>query len=410
MKIIKWLSVILSISLGANLWFLWYFYATNESPRTPAYNGSGSYSPSAKRTDEQDAGDIARDNHGLAIAKPQDGLASNIQGLGSNAIDTAMPNEPELERLRADRSAFLNYLKALDKQQKFVTLDYEVSDYLRQYPQDIEALLLEAKAYYHTQPLNIALVHYMDLLSKPLPREDRDEIEKLIAVNTTRVVQQFTSDNAWDLLAEFLEPLVQIDPLNRQYLMALARAYGMQQQFTLMEDMLATFASDDARANRLRENVFARLNNETVIETPSDLPPLDETPFGGSRVADVLLKQSRGQFVTQARVHNTLVNLLVDTGASTTAISDIKFSSIPKPQVEFLGLFNVNTAGGTIEAPIYKVKQFTLGQRTLNNTSVLILPSNNLSQYDGLLGMNVISQFDLAFDATSETMRMYKKR
>ena len=118
----------------------------------------------------------------------------------------------------------------------------------------------------------------------------------------------------------------------------------------------------------------------------------------------------RGQFITSANLIDIPIKLLIDTGASTTAISDVIFSSIDTKQVEFIGLFNVNTAGGSIEAPIFKVRSITIGQRTVHNTSVLVLPKENLGNYDGLLGMNVLSQFDIIYDAATTTMRMYKKR
>lgn len=403
MKIIKWLSIFLSISLGANFWFLWYFYEQEKVPSGTENNALQNNAPVQFESKNKNA---IKDFDSESTAN----VNNNKKPHNNKGFSDSIPAEVDLVYIKNQRSSFLQYLKELEREQKYVLLDYEVSDYLRMYPQDIEALLLEAKAYYHTQPLNTALVHYIELLSLPLSADDRQEVEKIIAVNITRIIQQFSGESAWDLLAEFLEPLVQVDPINRQYLMPLARAYGMQQQFTLMEDVLAAFPPTDLRANKLRENVLARLNNENTVEPPNDIPLLEEVPFRSNRVADVLLKQTRGHFVTQAQVHNTLVNLLVDTGASTTAISDIKFSTIPKEQVEFLGLFNVNTAGGAIEAPIYKVQQFKLGRRVLRNTSVLVLPGQNLNQYDGLLGMNVLSQFDLAYDASSETMRLYKKR
>jgi clan AA aspartic protease (TIGR02281 family) len=401
MKIIKWLSIVLSISLGANLWFLWYFYDSSNQPFSPIQ-------AMQHKALQDNTSQVAQDGNISENAVRQ--LKNNKQPSISWDEQAVVIDESELTKIKAQRSSFLAYLNNLAQKQQFVLLEYEVTDYLRLYPQDIEAVLLEAMAYYHTQPLNTALVHYIELLSLPLPIEDREEVEKLIMVNITRVIQQFSGDGAWDLLAEFLEPLVQVDPINRQYLMPLARAYGMQRQFSLMEDALAAFSPTDVRANRLRDNVMARLNNEPSAQTPDDLPLLAELPQNRNREADVLVKQNRGRFVTQARVHNTPVNLLVDTGASTTALSDIKFSTIDKKHLEFLGLFNVNTAGGTIEAPIYKVSQFKIGQRTLRNTSVLVLPAENLSQYDGLLGMNVLSQFDLAYDAETETMRMYRKR
>lgn len=390
-KLIKSLSILLSISLGANLWFTWNWY-TQKQLVDNQHHASNENTASVKHSWTN----TVEENTASLEALVNDNLQKNSL---ATTLGSAQENQA------SHFKALINLAKA----HEFEKLEYETRNYLRLYPQDIEAMLLEAKSYYHNKPLNIALVHYHQLLSKPLSPQQQQDIEKLIAVNTTRVIQQFSGDGAWNLLAEFLEPLVQIAPLNRNYLMALARAYGMQSQLTLMEAVLANFPSNDVRSSRLRENILARLNNSSTEEPLSELPQSTTDMLIGDRRADVLLKQEQGHFVTDAKLHNTSVNLLVDTGASTTAISDVKFDTIDSEQLEFIGLFNVNTAGGSIEAPIYKVKRMTIGQRTLSNTSVLILPSENLGRHDGLLGMNVLSQFDLIYDAASRTLRMYKK-
>jgi clan AA aspartic protease (TIGR02281 family) len=392
MKLIKSLSILLSISIGANLWFSWNWYKQSQLVITQNQEASDERISAVRHSWTNTVNENTTSLETLANSNlPKKSLDLNVESGQEN------------------QAAHFKALVSLAKAQEYEKLEYETRNYLRLYPQDIEAMLLEAKSYYHNKPLNIALVHYHQLLSKPLSPQQHQDVEKLIAVNTTRVIQQFSGDGAWDLLAEFLEPLVQIAPLNRQYLMALARAYGMQSQLTLMEAVLANFPSNDVRSSRLRENIIARLNSSSTEESLGESPQNATDVLIGDRRADVLLKQEQGHFVTAAKLHNTSVNLLIDTGASTTAISDVKFNTINAEQLEFIGLFNVNTAGGSIEAPIYKVRNMTIGQRTLVNTSVLILPSENLGRYDGLLGMNVLSQFDLIYDAASRTMRMYKK-
>jgi clan AA aspartic protease (TIGR02281 family) len=405
MKLVKSLSILLSISLGANFWFLYNAYQKAQlaqlQDNTENYRPENALSSSALSSNTLSSSALSTDSHAWTNT-----LAPNAQNaeLGSpiqNSMGTTERSQPD----------YLAWLSSLAKAREFEQLEFEVGVYLRLYPQDVTALLLEAQAYYHNKPLNTALVHYHELLSKALTPEQQNEVEKLIAVNTTRIIQQFSGDGAWNLLAQFLEPLVQIAPANRQYLMGLARAYGMQSQLTLMEDTLANFPPNDARAIRLRNSINARLNqdnnDESVARAATDV---GNEPVNNNRQADVVLQQVRGQFVTQAKLHNTSARFLVDTGASTTALSETVFNQIDVDKVEFLGLFTVSTAGGKIQAPIYKVEEITIGARRLQNTSVLILPSENLGRYDGLLGMNVLSQFDLSYDAATETMRLYKKR
>lgn len=403
MKPIKTLSILLSISLGANLWFVWTWHKSSVNKQTKTEQAqrvnrlSGKNETQTVNSQQQILQNQNKDQNTPDTLTPSSVITSSTEYSGTN-------------NYRRDQKAYLTYLRSLVKDKAFDVLEYEVSDYLRLYPQDIEGQIIEAQVYYHNKPLNVALVHYQALLSQNLNTNQREQIEELIAINTTRVVQQFSGDGAWDLLATFLEPLVQIDPLNRQYLMALARAYGMQQQFTLMEDVLANFARDDVRANRLRQTVLARLDaNQRANQPNQSTASIFEDDLDSSRSADVLLKQRGGHYIAPAQINNASVRLLVDTGASTSAISKAKFDKISRSTVEFLGLFTVNTAGGRIQAPIYKVENFILGEQQLKNTSVLVLPSDNLGRYDGLLGMNILSQFDMSFDASDQTMRLFKK-
>lgn len=387
---IKWLSILLSLSLGANFWFIYRWQSNQVSPST-----------SVKTHSEVSIS-----------ALPNNQWSQNISGIAATQEQQiAVKEAASSSDYKQNEESHLNYLQSLAKQQNYELLAFEVQAYLRLYSDDVSALLLEAEAYLHTKPLSDAIIHYKALLAYPLTAEQIEQVNKLIEVNTTRVIQQFTGDRAWDVLAEFLEPLVQIDPLNRQYLMALASAYGMQENFTLMENVLAAFEPNDPRAIRLRENIITRLNQQGNGE-PAPQETVDSQDImldDNDRQPDMILKQRRGQFIAFAAFDSVKVNLLLDTGASTTAISDFKFNQIANAEREFLGQFTVSTAGGNIQAPIYKIKELKLGRQTLLNTSVIVLPAENLKSFDGLLGMNVLSQFDLSFDSQSQVMKMYKK-
>ena len=298
-------------------------------------------------------------------------------------------------------------LTQLAAEQQYEKLQYELKVYLRHYPNDIDALLLEAQTYIHTLPLSQAIVHYYGLLSLPLSQSQLEDVQHFIASNTSTVIQQFTADKAWDLLAEFLEPLVQVDPLNRQYILSLGRAYGMQEQFSLMENVLAALSRDDLRAQRLRTMVRAKIDEQNQPLADAELSSRNES--FDAETADVEILKSDGQFITPVSVNNTRLNLLLDTGASTTAISHTKFARLPANEHVFMGKFTVNTAGGSIQAPIYKISSMLLGDVELRNTNVIILPADNLHQLDGLLGMNALSQFNIEFDAQNESVKLFKK-
>ncbi len=385
MRIIKVLSVLLSISLGANMFLLWQWHKREHTNIAPPNTQSINSLPS----------------HAWSQHEAKNITNEPFEHAQSQQSRQATPNP-------SNQNSRFTVLENLAATQQYTQLEFEISAYLRDYPNDLNALLLEAETYLHTKPLSMAILHYKDLLNLPLSDAQIDEIEKLISVNTSRVIQQFSGDGAWDLLAEFLEPLLQVDPINRSYILALARAYGMQTQISLMDNVLAALPADDPRAQRLRENVMARLNlNEKAT---IDDAYIDNKGEVNARIPDLILHKNRGQFVAEAALAHVRASLLVDTGASTSAISERKFLRIRPRDKSFLGQFTVNTAGGSIQAPIYKIKTITVAGQTLKDMSVLVLPSAHLSRYDGLLGMNVLSQFDVVFDAKQETVNMFAKQ
>lgn len=374
MNTVKVLAILLALSLGANFWLIWRSSSVTNSP-SHVQNASMNTSNAHQSSEQQRSSVMLHNAEGNSLRE-------------------------------SEQTTQFNKLQTLFEQGNFDDLEYEVTLYLRQYPEDTRALLLEAEAYFHTKPLNTALIHAKGLLALNLSPEQSTYIREKIAVNTTRVIQQFSGDGAWDLLASFLEPLIQVDPNNQTYLLPLARAYGMQSQITLMESVLANFPADFPRAQRVRDEVLTRLvrknNNPTVEERAQS-----EVPDKRRVVAE--LTQYRGHFLAETSIDGQPLTLLVDTGASTTAISDKQFAQLNSNDVQYLGVFNINTAGGNIQAPLYKVRQLTLGEVSVVFPSVLVLPEDNLSDFDGLLGMNVLSQFNIVYDANQQTMRLYEK-
>jgi clan AA aspartic protease (TIGR02281 family) len=326
-----------------------------------------------------------------------------------------MPDAAERVRVAAndtvtvtipDEGVTLSFLQKLKQQKAYEALSFHVRTYLRTHPQDIDALLLEAEAYYYTQPLNTALVNYYGLRDALISDVQLEQINRIIDVNTTRIIQQFSGDGSWDLLAAFLEPLIQVDPLNRRYLMALAKAYGMQQQPVLMENVLAALPRNDVRAERLRDSIYTADEQQN----PPLLSAADaEQNFSQILEGEVPLTARNGQYYTQVRFASVDADLLIDTGASTTAISQQIFNQIAVSDTAYLGTFNVQTAGGVVSSPIYRIAEFQVGDERLNNVSVMVLPTENLENFDGLLGMNVIKQFNVSFDQSVGSMRMYKR-
>ena len=301
-------------------------------------------------------------------------------------------------------------LEALLEKRQFDRLALELSNALKQSPFDERLLLLEAEMIRLTKPLSIALVHLYDLAELPLSVDALEEIDKKIATLYQQAQEQLSRDQQWELLAKLNEPLFQRVPDSRQYALNLARAYAHQRKQTLMEDALAPLPFDDAQAQAIRAIAYTKAdaNDDTFGDTDSfDDMQGDTLDTRSTRVA---LVRVGDQYRLDAKALNQKAVMILDTGASTTAISSRLYARLGRTRrLTFIGNFNVRTASGTIEAPLVKIPRFYFAGYEFTDVSAIVLPEEALPDTDGLLGMNVLGEFDFSILPLSNELRLKKR-
>lgn len=295
----------------------------------------------------------------------------------------------------------LEQLSALLAQERYSQLAQILREQLRVTPNDVALLLLEAELYYHTQPLADALVNYYSLLDVPMSDNEYGYLQDKITTLFTTASEQLKQDDAWDILAQLLEPLFQIQPENKSYVLTLAEAYGYQKKYTLMEDVLASLPPDDLNANAIRDLAYGP--KTVALEPNTDIDPFEENdPYTA-----IELTYIRNQYLIDTRFNGQNARLLIDTGATTTAITPALFSALKQTEdTEFIGVFTVNTAGGRVQAPMIRVKQFYFGPYIIEDLTVLVMPTDTLENAEGLLGMNVLKLFDFRLDQESVELKV----
>ncbi|WP_051275243.1 retropepsin-like aspartic protease family protein [Aestuariibacter salexigens] len=283
------------------------------------------------------------------------------------------------------------------RDQDYRSAQTAIHAYLQQHPQDIDALLIEAELIAATEPLSEAIEHYYSLLSLPLSQSQDTQIRQRIITLTDEAIARLSDARAWDVLAMFVEPLVQLDPTERRYILALAQAYGQQSQFTLMENTLASLMPNDHDAQRLREALIPK-SEEQIVSNRRPVAEITPKP----RKQGIALTRIGDQFLVNAKLNSSGVTLLIDTGASASAITQQHFETLPRSERgTFIGRFTINTAAGQIVAPMYRMATLSIGRYSVNNTTVMILPLDDLGVADGLLGMNFLKEFDFRIDQSN---------
>lgn len=266
-----------------------------------------------------------------------------------------------------------------------------IQRYLQQNPRDIEFLLLEAELIEKTNHISYALAHYYSVLDLPLSEEQQIYVTSRVDSLVSENVDKLKQIRSWDILATFLEPLWQFDPTNRNYILDLSESYAQQQSSSLMEYVLASILPDDPEAIRIRR-LIKTVELADIQDNEETFPP--ET-FDRA----VALEKIGDHFIVEAKAMNAQVKLMLDTGATTTVLSVKAFNRISSDTLsEFVGEYIVNTAGGQVTAPIYRFRQLSIADYSVDNIAVVVLPLEEFSDADGLLGMNFLKEFVFRID------------
>ena len=407
-----WIAVVISfllfVSLGINV-YLWlslkqhnknaYEIETGYEHRLESENQPEAHSQSWDKTQVKERTEPFNNERSSAYAS---------SGTGINKPS----NEPEGQRSfspHVDQEKLESLTTLLDNGQ-YPLLATELTKYLKNDPFNESLLLLEGELIELTKPLPTAIVHYYDLAELPLSTETLAFIDTKIATLYQQAQTQLSQDEQWELVAKLNEPLYQRIPDAKHYTLNLAEAYAYQQKLTLMEDVLAALPLNDRDANIIRNKAYDMrdIANADAAENTSQTEPTGaEAARYQTRVA---LERIGDQYRLEAKALNQKATMILDTGASTTAISSRLFARLGRMRnLTFIGNFNIRTASGTIEAPLVQIPRFYFAGYEFNDVSAIVLPKDALPDADGLLGMNVLGQFDFAIMPQSSELVLIER-
>lgn len=265
-----------------------------------------------------------------------------------------------------------------------------VQGILRTYPYDPHFLYLEIEFDNWRNNSTDTIVELYQLLRTPMPTSLHTIVTSRIDDLYQRRTLKLKELGAWDILSNMLESVLSMSPDDKIMLLDLAEAYAMQQQFNLMESVLAYLPKDN-------ERVVELLKFKESIVTPKAVP---ENIQSGAPLA-----KSGAHFMVNARLSKHYqVSLMIDTGASTSVISQNTFESLPSYiRTEFIGRYNINTANGMVMAPVYQFDSLSIGENFVDDIAIVVLPLQELNA-DGLLGMNFLRSFRFEIDQVNHQL------
>jgi len=99
--------------------------------------------------------------------------------------------------------------------------------------------------------------------------------------------------------------------------------------------------------------------------------------------------------------------LLIDTGASFTAVSNEVAKELDILITENAGILTLNTANGIIQAPLRKLDSLSLDGAVVQNVDVVILET--MDNFDGLIGQSYLHHFDIDINRSERKLILVRR-
>jgi hypothetical protein len=297
---------------------------------------------------------------------------------------------------------------ALAQAQDWQTLKPILTDYLLANPQDWAITFIEGQFLIHTETSATGLAYLYGVLNNVDDSALANQIQRYIDQHVRQLTQALAFNQDWYALALLLEPLLQIEPLSRVYIEYLALSYAKQNLPNAMRNVLAALPNDDplvAKINQVWAADFSAITPSEALAAEAQLP----TPQPSALIQEPLTALGN-QYIVSSVFAGQGAQLLLDTGATTTALSQNAFARIPSANTRFLGRIVVNTASGQSQGELYAIGPVAFAQQTFAELNVVVLPINELAaEFDGLLGMNLLNRFAWQLDGAQSALLLAPK-
>ncbi len=279
-----------------------------------------------------------------------------------------------------------------------------VENYLSHYYDDIDVLLLLVN-FNHVNSSYLEVINVF-LLAKTYAYSDYDK--KRVASELDHFVADvdslYTGLEDWVSLINFYAHIDTSGLMTSsyQYRQAVAHLRSGDEAFAI--EQFRQLQNDSVVAESATKALESLLNKS---ETPTIV--YDSLWDGADSIA--LQKVGNQYAVNLDNPQRDGVTLLIDTGASMTAMSAESFNKL-----NFNGdaveqdkrVFR--TASGVVQGTVFSVPELFLGSHRLVNTQIAVIDFSGERGFGGLLGMNVLGQFRFQIDQENSQLLLLESR
>lgn len=277
----------------------------------------------------------------------------------------------------------------------------------------------------------------------------RGRFEEVIALLQGHLAQTPGSSRAWVLLAQSYEQIdnheaaleawfnyldIEVDALKLEQAIAYVRTYLMRlhQKPSLVSDNtnwlishfneLLEFNANDAELHVVLASMYAKLEDNYQAQYHAMMAANDPAlqaqaenilaALNGTALPDELsvpLVRFGNQYLVNVTLEGYPARLLLDTGASLSGVSNVYTAKYPS-LVKSTKPIRLNTASGTVDSLLFTVDTLRIDDLAFNQHILALLPMHNLTEFDGLLGVDILGRFDFVIDQDASVLRLRARK
>lgn len=274
-----------------------------------------------------------------------------------------------------------------------------VESWLATFYDDIPVLLMLAR-YQERDGLPDAAASTLLLARTYAFSGDQRQVTKALQQLTARTDERLSDEQRWIELLGYYEYLAAIDFTTQEFELRRALLYRRLGEQSQGNELLAELrAADDGS-----DPQWAAILGQHLEEPGTEIAP-------GADLSNAIPLERRGDgYVVEVTLNDQAsLKLLVDTGASMTALTRESFRRLRRQDITLLGTRLFNTANGYTRGDIYRVSALTLGEERLEGANIAVLDLTTMDDIDGLLGMNVLRQFHFEIDQSIGAMKINRR-
>jgi len=267
--------------------------------------------------------------------------------------------------------------------------------FLNEYYDNSQLLIAQGNALVFNNQIEQALYSFFLAKNYSQDTSSYNSISQTIHDFSFKVFKQFQLSKNWPESIVFYKKLIGNEPQFAFYHLAIAESYIKN--------------NDKDKAI-----MHLQLITEDNIYGPEATEMLEKVVFQNTSGGIALEAQGNHYIINAIIADFYQIKLLLDTGASYSSLSSHTIAQLVRDQLAIkIGRNQVYTAGGKVDVDIYQLKKLTIGNSTVNDIVVAELdlesPSDQENNFDGLLGVNFLNQFDFSIDQKTQKLILSPK-